>query len=398
MIIRKTASYFSYSLAGMVLSVVTVPFLTRMLSPEEYAFLGLFSTLIFVFLPWLSFSSAELVNINRVVLDQRSYIDFRNRFISFSFMLLVLSVLTVLVVTEVFFGQYRLLALLTLGVAFGRVLIGIHSAELVQAGKASRYGVLNLVTSLLVLLATIAFLLFWNASWEQRLYAILFAEWSVTLCRIVFYSDIAETFHFHIDAVEAKKIVHFGAPLFLALGLAWTIYESDKIIVLNFFSLKELGYYTAAYSIGTLVDRLNQSVTNAIIPKLYSALNEGNGRQLLQSYNLYYSIFILLFAGIVSIFFYFFSGLILGKQYEDTGLITTVVLFAFAFSGIYRTSGVVINFFKLNVLKTRILFYGAAVNVILSIGLIPYTGLLAPAIGTLAAFMVTALLLRHLQN
>lgn len=392
MIVRKTASYFSYSLAGMLLGVVTIPFLTRVLSPEEYAYLGIFTSLIFVFLPCISFSSAELVNINKVSLPPVEYIYFRNSFITFSLLLFIFLLALISLITIIFFKQYLSLVVMTLFIALGRIFSGIHSAELVQTQKANLYGSLNLITSFFVLLATLFLLTIFDASWEGRLLAILFMEWFVTIVRIYIFSDIARNFSWHITSSEIKKFIHFGAPLFIALALAWIIYESDKIIVLNLFSMADLGYYTVAYSIGTFIDRFNQSVTNAIIPKLYNALNINTGYKLLQRYNLFYSIFILLFAGIASLFFYYFSGFILGNAYQDTGLLTSIVLFAFAFSGIYRTSGAVINFYKLNILKTRILFYGAAVNLILSIGLIPIAGLLAPAIGTLVAFMMTAVL------
>ena len=392
MLFRQTISYFLFSFSGVLAGLITVPFLTRSLSAEEYGYLGLFVTLIYVILPLISFRAEGLVGVNVVACSYEKYVAFRNAYISFALIMFFPLSLVAGLLAHFAFPQYALLVMLTFMIALGRFFTNIHSAELIQARKPNLYGLLNLATTLLVLGATLLFVFKVQASWQSRIIAILMMEWLITAARLLFFSDIAKSFHFTVDRGEIRRIVSFGAPLFVALGLAWIINESDKIIVLNLFSMADLGYYSVAYSIGAFLDRINQAVTNAITPRIYSALNANSGAILLRKYSVVYALVILLIATIASLFFYLFAGNFLGEAYKDSGGLIAIVIFAFAFSGIYKTSGEILNFYKLNILKTKILFYGAAANLIFSLGLIPVFGLLAPAIGTLISFMVTACL------
>ena len=390
MVVKKALSYYSFSLVNAIISLITVVYLTRVLVPEEYGFLGLFAVLVFFMSPLIGFNAMNLVGVNYVSLDRDHYHKYRNAYVSFA--LVIFAALAVLTygVAAAFMEEYLFLSLLTLFIALNRFLTAIHSAELVQEHRAQAYGVLNSVTVFIILLATVVFVSLLDMSWEGRLLAVFFVELVMVVYRLYRHSDIGTTFRFAWDRVEIRQIVIFGFPMFFALVLSWVIFQSDTIIVLNFFSLADVGLYTVAYALGAFLKQINQAVTNAVVPKIYKALREGRGGGLIRKYNLYYSSFILAIAALAALFFHFFADLILGDAYAGAGGIIGIIAFAFAFNGIYGTSGLVLNYYKMNVLKSKMLFVCAASNLILSLLLIPILGLTAPAWGTLLSFVILA--------
>jgi O-antigen/teichoic acid export membrane protein len=161
--------------------------------------------------------------------------------------------------------------------------------------------------------------------------------------------------------------------------------------VLNYFTLKDVGIYTVAYSIGTIINMINQAATNAIIPTLYEKLEKKEGRKIVKRLNIYYSLIILslsLFIGIAS---YWYVPLLFGVEYVGSSDIILFISLAFAFNGIYRTTGSVIAFYKKNKLQMNVLYASAIINIVLSILFIPLFGILSPAVATMIAYIVLTL-------
>ena len=73
-------------------------------------------------------------------------------------------------------------------------------------------------------------------------------------------------------------------------------------------------------------------------------------------------------------------------------IIIFFISLAGGFSGIYRTTGGVLVFYKENALQMKLLYICAVANVLFSIVFIPIFGILSPAISTMLAFMMLAYL------
>jgi O-antigen/teichoic acid export membrane protein len=153
--------------------------------------------------------------------------------------------------------------------------------------------------------------------------------------------------------------------------------------------------YAVAYSIGNIVNLINQASTNSIVPVLYNALAIKNGHLIIRKINLQYSAIILTISLVIGISSYWYMPIIFGSQYSSSYQIVLVISLAFAFNGIYRTTGGVIAYYKKSQLQMKLLVICALTNVIISISLIPFCGILSPAIGTLFAYILLAILSYH---
>ncbi len=391
MLAKKIASYFAFTILSAALSFFTVPYLTRVLSLEDYGIVGLFLGVMWFLGPLISFSAIGLVAINKTCLEPAAYGDYKQKYISFSFLIFIVVQISCLIAL-IFVPEYLYLLIIAPVLAFVRFLSELHSIELIQEGKAFAYGVLGLITAVLTVCFTVLFISLLGMRWEGRLLALLLAEFTMALIR---YKVINKySLHFRLDRLQAKEFVAFGLPVCFAVGAGWLINQSDRFIVLHYFSLAKVGIYTAAYSIGTMLDMVNTAVTNAISPVIYRELNGKSGLKLINKYNIIYSALVLVSATAISLVVVPFDKELLGPKYAGSGSIIALITFAFAFSGIYRTLGLVIDFYKKTLLKTILLYICAATNIIFALALIPVAGVLAPAIGTAIAYLFLSILVR----
>lgn len=391
---KQFRSYAFYSLLSSIVGFATIPYLTRTLTPEEFGVVGMFQVALFLAVPLISLQSSGLLGINRVQMTKRRYNFFLGQYMSLGFVIFLCSLVVPVALYSVS-NMWWLLAFLTLVIALVRFLGDLKKVELVQDSKSAVFGRLTLVISLTTLLFTVVFIETTVWSWEARISAILFAE--VTVLGIFFYyfDTSWNRLHFFLTGKFIKEIFRFGLPLLLAIGAGWLINQADRLIVLHYFTLKEVGVYTAAYMIGFSINTVNTILVNTVVPKVYQALENKDGLVLVKKYHKWYSILIILLGAILGCIFFFWSGLILGEAYADAGIIIATVALSFGFSGAYRVPGLVLDFYKLNVLKMKLLYVCAFLNILLSLLLIPVLGILAPALGTLLAYIVLSILVYY---
>jgi len=191
---------------------------------------------------------------------------------------------------------------------------------------------------------------------------------------------------------KIKEFILFGFPLLIGLGAGWLLNQSDRFIVLKFFTLKEVGIYTVAYSLGIIINLVNQAMVNSVVPHLYKSLKRKEGHKIVKKLNIFYSIIIFIVAFLIGVGAKWYVPFLFGKEYISGIAIIFIISIAFGFNGIYRMTGMVIDFYKKNTLRTILIYISAICNVVVSIILIPFFGILSPAIGTLIAYMLLAFL------
>jgi O-antigen/teichoic acid export membrane protein len=389
--LKKAINYILFSGLSAGIGFLTIIYMTRSITPEEFGVVGLFMAILYVLPQLISFSTIGLVSINKVKLNQRKFLEFSNKNMSFSiFVFLIIFILSTLVGFIVDKSIYLFIFIPI--IAFIQYFSMFHNAELIQDGRSSQFGVYRLILSIFSLILTVIFISYFQLSWDGRLFAILLSESIIVIIMLIYTFHTLKEFKFIYSKLDFKEYVYFGFPLLFGLGAGWLLNQADRFIVLHYFTLKDVGIYTVAYSIGTIINMINQAATNAIVPTLYEKLEKKEGHKIVKKLNIYYSIVILslsLFIGITS---YWYVPLLFGMEYASSSDIILFISLAFAFNGIYRTTGSVIAFYKKNKLQMNILYISAIINIVLSVVFIPIFGILSPAIATMIAYIVLALI------
>ncbi len=339
----------------------------------------------------ITFNSTGLVSINIIDYDEKKYQDFFNSFISL-FLVISCILLFGAIIASFLFPQYWLVIIMSFIISFFTILLNIHYIELIQKKKTKKFSLNQILFTIVGAILTVLFVGFLKLSWEGRLLSIILSSASISLLMYKSTFKSLQNYSWNFDRIKVKEHLNYGYPLVIGLGAAWIITQADKYIVLKYFDMESLGYYSLAYTIGMKVTILNSSLVNAIIPSIYSSLKNKTAKKTIRNYSFIYILFLIVFTIGAIFFIKNFGTLLLGEKFAKSIPIVILILIAGAFDGAYRVHGLVIEYFKKTKLKTKIAYFIAVTNVIVSILLIPYYGILAPAIGTIISYFLNFLL------
>lgn len=384
-------NYYIFTIINAVISVYSISYLTKHIVPESYGMLGIYASVLYFIPALISFSTNGLQAIELVDQDRTNYIKFRNAYISF---VLVVSALCLIISFLLFSysSTYGLIIILATIMGLIQTLSTVHNTELIQNSEPTRYGILTTITAVLGLLFTLTFISLFNLDWEFRIVALILSELLMMVLRFYFLSRIGSEFTFVVDKEQFKTLLYYGSPLMISVVAGWVLSNSDRYFLLKYFSLKEVGLYAAAAGLASFVVMINSNMIKVVYPIIYKKLNLRVGKQFILKITAVYSLLILLMAGVMCSGIYFFGHWFLGEKYLEALPIAYVLCFAQAFFGVYSTTGLVIDYFKMNKMKTILVCICSVLVIISSFALIPIVGIYGPALALLLSFLLLSLL------
>lgn len=384
--LKKISLFTGISALNALIGLSVVMYLTHVLPPSEYAYLGIYGTLIFFLDPALTFNSISLVSINIVDLEDEKYQEFANHFFNFVFIVVTVTIVFGLLVIpllglKVDYIKLVVFALLT---SLLNAFINMHYHELIYTSHVKAFGFYKIFFAIFNAAGTIAFIHFIGEHWESRLYALIIGG---TLTLIIMIFSTGKSFRLFKPKLNFDKNVFlsFGAPLMIGLGAAWISTQSDKYIVLYYFNKETLGFYSFGSSLGMAFYMVNHSIVNAISPKVYEGLKNRQARELINKYFAFSCGFIFIVIVLAEIVLQYAGHILFGEEYIKSIPIVQLILISIFFNGAYRVYEMVLGYFKENTKKTIISYTVATVNIIVSLALIPSIGIYGPIVGTIFA-------------
>jgi O-antigen/teichoic acid export membrane protein len=374
--------YLFFSTSNAIISVCTIILLASYLSPEEFGKFGILMTIVYFTPSLISFSIDSLQAINIIELDNFSYVKFRNNYITFVFFIFI-----ILIFFSIFFLYnlfYFKLYISSLIIGFLQTLSSIHNNELLQKKYSTTYGLLNIFNSTLLLLLSFIFL-YISKTWEFRAIAIITTELCFVIVRLYFFSDILNKFNFSFDTTKFYNFFLFGYPLLLAVVPGWILNQLDKYIILNKYNFKIVGYYTFAASISGIIVLISQSLQKSIRPVIYNELYMNGNISKYRNKILKYSISIILISIFIGIFIIIFFKSFPNLKYSQTSYLISFALVSQAFFSIYSLYVMILEFYKKNNVKSRIIWESALLFLLINIFITK--SFYIPALATLISFI-----------
>lgn len=203
--------------------------------------------------------------------------------------------------------------------------------------------------------------------------------------------------NFKLSISKLKNILSFSLPIMPTLIFAWIMDLSDRIFLERYYSVKEIGIYSLAYQISSIIIVLIVSFHNTYRPIFFKLANNQNK---LKSYNLiskYNNIFIIGIAFvifIVSIFSNEIINIFFNNSYSMASKIIPLILIAHFFNGLQGLIGRYLEQSKKMVISMWIALIASVLNIILNFILIPPFGMQGAAIATIVSFF-TSFILRY---
>lgn len=381
--------YFIFSIINAVISLGISIFLARSLSEENYGMIGLFLATLYFLRPLASFNAIGLVSINKKVLSKSEYQLFSNTF--FTFLVFIFLLLLTISVFFPFFLKFNIaLFFAIVFLVFFMALGDFHNAELIQDNKSKLFGGYTFINRVIIFIVSFLFVRGSNLGWKSYIVALLVAEFITLLIKYNYSFNSLKNARLNFNKKELKNIFFYGLPLGVALLAGWGLNQSDKLIVSRFFSLKEVAYYSVGYSLGVIINTINMALTNTVVPVIYEALKKNRAKPILQKYTRYYLIGMIIFLIPFTLVVYCLVPVVYGDNYKKSVPIVILIAIAFCFNGLYRITGMVIEFYKMNILKTKILFVAMFINIVMSMLFLKFLGVMAAAVGTIMGYVFLA--------
>lgn len=199
----------------------------------------------------------------------------------------------------------------------------------------------------------------------------------------------------------AKKLFRFGIPITLATLAGTVLGYTDTVILTYFRSLKEVGLYNAAFPTMKVINVIGVAITSVVFPisaelwakKRKDQLSNGLGM-------LYKYVLIVVFPIALTMFLFpeIIMGILFGSEFRAAGNVLRILAIGYfinAFSGINNSTLTGIGKPKT---VGKIILYGAALNLILNMILIPAYGMEGAALSTLSAFILIFILSLNLRK
>ncbi|VTX62395.1 lipopolysaccharide biosynthesis protein [Fusobacterium periodonticum] len=396
--------FLSFSIGGYVNAVIgffMLPFITRILTPEEYGIASLIAVLVDMLVIMCSmgldqglvrfFYEEDEDNRGRLLYNSISYP------IIFFF---ILSIILFIFKDKITFfilnkNDNFLWKVILVSILFRILhLFSILIIRMQQKGKLfSFFNILLKVSEFLFIL--ILYKIYKN-SYKILILASLFSFILTSLLSIFFERKIW-TFSGK-EKITKKELLKYSFPLVLTMGLTWLFASADKLTIKYFSDLNQVGLYSSSFKIVSIISVIQSGFTTFWTPIVYEHYSKNPEDTLFyKKANDYLSI-IFFSMGLGILIFRDLIVFLLGDKYYLSKFIIPMLIFIPVMYLISETTVMGISFKKKSKYFLYISIVVSITNILGNIILVPFLGAKGAAISTGVSYILFFALRTYFSN
>ena len=396
--------FLSFSIGGYVNAVIgffMLPFITRILTPEEYGIASLIAVLVDMLVIMCSmgldqglvrfFYEEDEDNRGRLLYNSISYP------IIFFF---ILSIILFIFKDKITFfilnkNDNFLWKVILVSILFRILhLFSILIIRMQQKGKLfSFFNILLKVSEFLFIL--ILYKIYKN-SYKILILASLFSFILTSLLSIFFERKIW-TFSGK-EKITKKELLKYSFPLVLTMGLTWLFASADKLTIKYFSDLNQVGLYSSSFKIVSIISVIQSGFTTFWTPIVYEHYSKNPEDTLFyKKANDYLSI-IFFSMGLGILIFRDLIVFLLGDKYYLSKFIIPMLIFIPVMYLISETTVMGISFKKKSKYFLYISIVVSITNILGNIILVPFLGSKGAAISTGVSYILFFALRTYFSN
>ena len=391
-LIKKFSTFSIGPIAGAFLGFLIVPIITHFISSEEYGKSSMFtlaqgavSMLIYLGMDqaFVREFHQEKENISRLM---------SNAIIIPTIFVIILDTFILIkleFISNILFGSpHEYISVYLMALMFPFMII--ENFSMLKIRMEERGGLYSFFTILLksfVLLTTIVMFLLYEKSFRSVVYSMAIAE---IINGIILYFVVINRLKLSIkyfDRNLLSRMLKFGVPLIPASLLGWVLTSMDKIMLRSMCTYSELGLYTAAFKIVSILSIVQTCFTLFWTPVAYRWYEENVSKTRFEMINRLVS-FIMTEMCLSLLLFKDLVGWILGKDFINAIYIFPFILLYPIMYTISEATCVGIVFKRKTYYNILISGVAGIVNIILNYILIPILYGKGAAIATGISYMI----------
>lgn len=396
-LLGSAAVYSISNILNGALPFLLLPVMARLLPPQEYGVLAMFTVLLGIMGAFVGLSVQGAVNSRYM---DRDSIDFPN-YVGASLWVLCLStIVTTILVVILQVPLSKLTAMPPLWIfvsiagAFSGFVVQIRLGIWLMAKKPVQYGLLQVGMSIVNVSLSLILVIWVSRNASGRMSAQTLA--TVIAGVIAFGSLLKDGWvDIRFNKKYIKEIFNFGFPLIPHVVGSFLLASADRLVVNERLGLHDAGIYMVAAQLGVGMAMAADAFNKAFVPWLYEKLKSGGDRdkRAIVSGTWIYFGAALVIAGGMALLSPWIISLCAGPRYHDaTGALRWIAL-GQAFGGMY----LMVTNYVFYVRKTAFLGWFTLTSGVIGVGaswlLVPMMGVAGAgaglAIGMLAKFLLT---------
>ena len=378
----------------LFLGVIATPIITRIINPEEMGKFSMFNTVANLLLlvvclgidqAYIRFYYDEDESNRGKLLDKCIKIPMAINMVLTVFILILYKPLSMYMVAE---ESIIIIVLLVIHIT-GSIISRFSLLQVRMRQRAKFYSFLNILMKMSYLILVSIFFTVLNNNYIILVLATIFSNILMAIVGIVV--ERKEWFNFNkMDHLKTstKEIVMYGIPFIFSMAITWLFQSIDRIAIKEFCGYSQVGLYSGAMNIISLLNACQGAFTTFWIPVAYEKYcNNPENTQFFARINEIVSVGMLL-VSIILIFGKDVMILLLGQEYREAMFIFPYLVFMPIMYTISETTVIGINFKKKTKNHIYIAIISAITNIIGNLILVPKLGAKGAAISTGISYII----------
>lgn len=380
---------------GAVISFLTIPITTYFISPEE---LGKASMITIV----QSFIlSLIYLGIDQAYTREYPREDDKNNLLKNALLLPFLVSVLILILTIIFRRNVSNILFSTENYPFISILFGIVIASSVierfillsirMAEKAIEYSLISISLKLTVLILTLFLVVWGERTFLTVVYSTLLGQLIVDLVLMLRYRKYLNILNFRLNKSLIRKLIIFGFPLIISASLSSLLNTSGRFFLRGYSTYYELGIYTAALKIASILQIVQSAFTSFWVPTAYRWEKENKD---IKHFS-FISDILLLVMTLGFFFILFFKKyivLLLSSDYSEAQYVTGLLALTPILYTISETTTLGIVFSGKSYYNILVSLFSIIPNIILNFLLIPQYGTIGAGISVGFTYIIFCLM------
>ncbi|MBV6493602.1 MAG: hypothetical protein LDLANPLL_01625 [Turneriella sp.] len=393
--LMKGGTFLISSVINASIPFLLLPVLTRILTPEDYGTIAMFSIFLSLVSAFVGLSVHGAINVNYFKLTELEF----SEYIASCLILLFISAAIVFIVVSIvgpfvdtIMGIPYKWMLVAVGVSFFQFLVNIQLTIWMVKGSAFRYGSFQISQTVVNIVFSLFLILSMGMFWEGRLIGqstaiIFFGILAVYLLKQK--NLIRKPTQFKHDIKDALK---FGLPLIPHTLGGFAVYSVDRMVIANLLDVYAVGIYTVGAQLGQAMNLLSDSFNKVYSPWLMENLSKEDLDKKTVVRNSYLAMLFLLGSGLIwGLLATFALPLLVGKKFDSAKDIILLMCIAASFTGLYYIVTNYIFYTKKTKFLSALTFVSGVINIPLTYFMVKGYGIRGAAYSFLIVQVITFL-------
>jgi len=197
----------------------------------------------------------------------------------------------------------------------------------------------------------------------------------------------------------AKETFMLALPGIIASFQNVLFIYMDRIFIKHFMGDASVGVYTLGYMLGQGLSMVYEAISQAMLPKVYSDMNEDYDKAIeeLESFSYKYYAGLVIITVVISLFSPLIVSLLSNDNYSDASLVMPFVMAGFMMGGFYKIPSLILGYHKIVWFYPFLSAFSFGTNALLNWWLIPLYGIVGAGFASFIGLFLYSIVLQVLS-